>query len=119
MALGKRKRRDEISSGDDSTNTSADDTVADLQARFREHFEARFKPLEDISLPSAKLQQDVSPIEDDGSDWSGLSEFEDLEGPPVIQYVSHSEESEIPKDELRSFMAWTPVPVTLAVANMT
>ena len=110
MALGKRKRRDEIEDTCDSfIDSSAGETSADLQALFQQHFEATFKPLEGVPLPPQDLQVPDSFDEDTKSEWDGLSDNEASDGPQIIQYHACQRlDSEVYMDELRAFMAWIP-----------
>ena len=106
MALGKRKRRDQIGLSNSSTDTSTDENAADLHARFRHHFEAKFKPLEGISMSIKDVEAEVLESTDLESDWEGLSETEDDEGPQIIHHqISQAAETRVPNNELRAFMA--------------
>ena len=107
MALGKRKRRDQIGLGDSSAGTSRDENAADLHARFRNHFEARFEPLEGIALSIKDVEAEVQESTTDlDSEWEGLSDVEDHGGPQVIHHeISQAAEIEAPTNELRAFMA--------------
>ena len=106
MSLGKRKRRDQIVS--DEHSVDPDGNAVDLQALFRLHFEAKFKPLEGISLPVERAQVPTPSDDEVASEWEGLSDKGDSEGPQIIQhYTPQPAEIDIPKDELRAFMAWT------------
>ena len=107
MAVGKRKRRDQIDPDQSSADTSQDESKMELQALLQQHFEATFKPLKDIALPAKATQATTHLQEDIQSDWEGLSEIEDDDGPQVDQHhASSGRESDISKDELRAFMAW-------------
>ena len=109
MAVGKRKRRDQIILNDSPIDTGPDRTAADLQALFQQHFEAKFRPLEGVSLPAIITPVPTSPNEDARSEWEGLSDNEDCESPQVIQHhITQAAGNEMPKDELRAFMAGTP-----------
>lgn len=109
MGLGKRKRRYQTASDEHSIETDPDGNAAELQALFRQHFETRFKPLEGFALPVGRVQTTTCLDEDVATDWEGLSDNEDPKGPQIIQhYAPQSAEIDIPKDELRAFMAWTP-----------
>ena len=106
MALGKRKRRDQIGLDNSSADTSTDENAAaDLHARLRHHFEARFKPLEGISLSINNVEAEVPEPTDLESDWEGLSDTEDNGGPQIIHHqISQAAEAELPNSELRAFM---------------
>lgn len=106
MALGKRKRREQIGLGDSSADTSTDGNAADLHARFRHHFEAKFEPLEGIALSIKDVEAEVPESTDPASEWEGLSDVEDHGGPQIIQHqISQAAEIEAPSNELRAFMA--------------
>ena len=111
MALGKRKRRDQIESEESSPDTVAGDTSAHLQIWFKKHFEAKFKPLEGVSSPANAVQLPTAPSDKPTSDWEGLSDVSDDEtmgGPVVVQHnVPHRVEDAFNKDESKAFMAWT------------
>ena len=105
MALGKRKRRDQVGLSDPSADTRADENAADLHARFRHHFEAKFKPLEGISLSIKNIETEVPESVDLESDWEGLTDTEDDGGPQIIHHqLSEAAEAEVPNKELRAFM---------------
>ncbi|KAL8796460.1 MAG: hypothetical protein Q9195_001134 [Heterodermia aff. obscurata] len=86
MALGKRKRRDQIGLSSSSADTSTDENTADLHARFRHHFEAKFKPLEGISLSIKDVEAKLPESTDLESDWEGLSDSEDKGGPQIVHH---------------------------------
>ena len=105
MSLGKRKRRDQLNHDDISESSGTKATISELRARFQEHFEAKFEPLERISFPSRDTQSSESRSEDSEPDWNGLSDVDDKEGPEIIQHHKvHSAEAEIPNGELKMFM---------------
>ena len=106
MALGKRKRRDQIGLSNSSADTSTDENAADLHACFRHHFEAKFKPLEDISLPIKDVEAESPESTDLESDWEGLSDTEDNGGPQIVHHqIPQAVETGVPNNELRAFMA--------------
>ena len=106
MALGKRKRRDQIGLSDSSADTSTDENAADLQARLRHHFEAEFEPLEGIALSIKNVEAEAPESTDLESEWEGLSDVDDDEGPQIIHHqISRAAENEAPSSELRAFMA--------------
>lgn len=80
IALGKRKRRS-------PSENSTDESDTDAQAIFRRHFEARFKPLPELSRPAAKVEP-VTALEDEASQWSGIES--DKEEEVKVHIVQHS-----------------------------
>ena len=109
MALGKRTRRNQIGSEDSSTDTGADGIAAELQSLFQKHFEAKFKPLERVTLSTKIVQIPTPPSEESSSDWEGLSDDDDfVGGPAIVQHnVPLRAENAINRVELKAFMAWT------------
>ena len=108
MALGKRKRRDELEDPEDAGLGSNGDNV-DLQTLLRQHFETKFRPLVPTSLPVniPTVARSQSTSEGEISDWNGLSEEED-NGPEVIELeASRTSSDDVPTEELRSFMVIT------------
>jgi len=105
MALGMRKRRDELKDPED-TDSGTNENDVDLQALFQQHFEAKFRPLEPTSLP-VKLPTVVRlqiASEDGISDWEGLPEEEE-HGPEVIELEAlRTSSDDVATEELRSFM---------------
>lgn len=105
MALGKRKRRDELNDPEDAELGSNGDNI-DLQTLLRQHFETKFRPLVPTSLPAKvpTVARSQSASEGETSDWDGLSEEEHNE-PEVIELeASWTSSEDIPMEELRSFM---------------
>lgn len=105
MALGKRKRRDELNDPEDAELGSNGDNI-DLQTLLRQHFETKFRPLVPTSLPAKvpTVARSQSASEGETSDWDGLSEEEHNE-PEVIELeASWTSSEDIPIEELRSFM---------------
>lgn len=105
MALGKRKRRDELKDPEDTELGSSGDDI-DLQTLLQQHFETRFRPLVPPSLPAKipTIARTQYASEGETSDWDGLSEEED-HGPEVIELeASRKSSDDIPMAELRSFM---------------
>ena len=109
--LGKRKRRAQVGSRNSSTDTSADEiAAAELQARFQQHFEAKFRPLEGLSLSSKDAQDEEPRINFLEADWEGLPDEDFTHSPRVIEHQHlQAVETDIPKDEAKAFMAWTPL----------
>ena len=108
--LGKRKRREETEK--DRIAVIQDEDVNDWNALLRQHFEAKFEPLEGVSpsLGKVKHNEDSTSESPFDSDWDGCSEEDD--GP--IEVVHHSipprSKAEIPKEELVSFMVRVAYP---------
>ena len=106
MSLGKRKRRDQVGDPDGVEDHRPHEDNADLQALFRQHFEAKFRPLESMNLPVQEQRLAGSPPagEDESSDWEGLPEDEG-HGPKIIEHnVSLASSDGVPTEELKSFM---------------
>lgn len=104
--LGKRKRREQIGFRDSFKDTSADGTAAELQARFQEHFEAKFRPLEGLSFFSKDAHDEEPGMTLQESDWEGLSDKESTHNPRIIEHQHlQAAETDIPKDEVKAFMA--------------
>lgn len=80
VTLGKRKRRS-------PSGNSTDESDTDAQAIFRRHFEARFKPLPELSRPAGKVEL-VTELEDEVSEWSGIES--EMEEEFKIQVVQNS-----------------------------
>lgn len=81
----------------------------DLQAIFRRHFEARFKPLPEDCKPKAQktaLVEDEDEDEED-SEWSGFSDEREDEAVDVVDHsLGVAATTEISKEELKAFMVW-------------
>ena len=109
--LGKRKRREQFGSRNSSTDTNADEiAAAELQARFQQHFEAKFRPLERIYSLSKDAQVEEPQIRFLDSDWEGLPDENSTHSPRIIEHQHpQAAETDIPKDEAKAFMAWTPL----------
>lgn len=109
MALGKRKRRDELRFPDEAENAESGEDSTRLQALFQRSFEAKFEPLQHIDHADGDRELSQLPSTDESSisDWEGLS---DEEGGPEI--ISHDPftlpNEELPDEEKRSFMGAKP-----------
>ena len=106
MALGKRKRRDQLGLPGEDWDDGTHQQSPDLQMLFQKHFEATFRPLEGMTV--LKQVEPLSPTSvagsDDTSDWQGLSE-EDNAGPEVIEHGPPGVFTEDFRDEeLKAFM---------------
>lgn len=110
VALGKRKRtrQEPVKAVEEDVSRSprpAPDNE-DVQAIFRRHFEAQFKPLGEVKKPK---QSESEPLpsktaEEGESDWCGFSEEEE----DVVEVIEHSTTAGIgeaaSKHELKAFM---------------
>lgn len=106
MALGKRKRRDQISDTSEAHNEVFQEGDAGLQALFRQQFEAKFRPLDTVKkpVPEQQLSQPLPPSEESSSDWDGIKDEEDY-GPEIVELdPSLTSNDELPPEELKSFM---------------
>lgn len=75
--LGKRKRKNaESFPADRAASNDSDMTLdEDVQAVFRRHFEAQFKPLPAPTKKTLDVVEDTHNLEDsDESEWNGISE---------------------------------------------
>ena len=109
MALGKRKRRDEIEDCNGSEVRQSDGIEVALQTLFQQHFEAEFQPLESLDLPikQQELARSPSPSGEDISDWDGLPD-EDGPSPEIVELgLSSASKDESAIEELKSFMVVT------------
>lgn len=106
--LGKRKRRLHI---DGPVPLQPDDTVSaeQLQTLFRQHFEAKYKPLE--PAPYVKHANPVAtatqtPSESDDPAWEGLDDDKATRYVQVIEHTTHpsSKNADVTKQELKAFM---------------
>ena len=105
--LGKRKRRKSLfNSNDDKGSISEDEHSHNLQALFRQHFEASFKPLE--SVCQSAISHEVAgsrPTEDKvESDWEGISDEEHAEAQVVAYQNPDNLKPSLGTDEFKSFM---------------
>ena len=114
--LGKRKRRDQITESDGTNATDhSPSTDANLQALFRQHFEAKFKPLPQVFQNALQQPQpyliDSEELSNE-SDWSGLSDGEDDNGVEVIEHTNSTgaRRIEVPRDEVKTFMVFSGCP---------
>lgn len=108
VTLGKRKRvrRETVS----KTETAPQDAPnysdqEDLQAIFRRHFEARFKPLADLAKPKEKpvdLVAEESTEEE--SEWDGISEDEEAPVEVIEHSTSTDAASLLDKQAQKAFM---------------
>ena len=114
--LGKRKCRDLIAKPD-STNAAdhSTSTDADLQALFRQHFEAKFKPLPQ-AFQKASQQPQTTLIDSEEpsneSDWSGLSDGGNDNSVEVIEHTNSTgaKRIEVPRNEIKTFMVPSDCP---------
>ena len=76
MVLGKRQRETREAKPPGPATALGSDSESDgaVQAIFQRHFEARFKPLDNIRRPPVKVMETEPSMEnDDSSEWSGIS----------------------------------------------
>jgi hypothetical protein len=109
VRLGKRKKPNgdairpasEHSGDSDSEN---DQDQRRIQEIFRQHFEAKFKPLP-TSQPDKTIEENEVELENSGEEeWSGLSSTEENGVPEVDHTNTSTSTTERDKDEWRSFM---------------
>lgn len=105
-ALGKRKRRDQISDTETNRKSAADDSSASLQALFRQHFESTFEPLPCTFArpPLVHNIDDKSSDEELESDWDGFSELDEEHAETVHYATSAPSKADVSKDEFKTFM---------------
>ncbi len=90
VTLGKRKRA-ELEQHEKTEKDPQGDSDApegeDLQAIFRRHFEAKFKPLPTPAKPKEEAIDDLEEeLTENESDWEGISEDEEA----AVEIVEHS-----------------------------
>ncbi|KAI9768456.1 MAG: hypothetical protein M1840_004865 [Geoglossum simile] len=104
--LGKRKRKSEgIAQASPQDSGSYSSESEGVREAFRRHFEARFKPLENVKLKAVEISTPTQHTDSD-SEWDGFSE-------PEVDVVEHTAPpkllpSEVPKEELKAFMTSKP-----------
>ncbi len=106
--LGKRKRRKqtEVSNTEHLSDEPVDNSQH-LQRLLREHFEARFEPLEDDDLVSEQQSASGDNAESEVSEegWTGLSEDGEEANAIVVDCQSiKGIKADISKEELKLFM---------------
>lgn len=107
LLLGKRKRRTDIDRKDNAICILSDNEASDnLQALFRQHFEAQFKPLDIAHTPQSKHELEESQVRtnDSESDWEGLSDEEKVEIHFIQSSKANRQKYEMSNDEFKSFM---------------
>ena len=105
--LGKRKRRASLN---DSASPEPTDTASSehLQALFRKHFEAKYKPLPPLEVargPTASVASDACDSEE--SEWEGLDNGDGPgESVPVVEHITRPKMGgdEVSKAEGKMFM---------------
>ena len=104
--LGKRKRRERVSSPSDVTESPEDGDSPDLHSLFRQHFEANFKPLEDLRLPQAPQGNPMATPDpsEPNSDWEGLSDTDNDLVEVVEHAIPRSSTPELTKKDVKNFM---------------
>ena len=109
-ALGKRKRRDQIPDVEIDCQPTPDDNHSNLQAFFRQHFEATFEPLPGSVTPPSlvhSIEHSIEPKQSDGdleSDWNGFSDHDEECAETVLCTSSTPSKADISRDEFRTFM---------------
>lgn len=105
--LGKKKRRAQVLDlNHDKGTTSEDEHSYSIQALFRQHFEASFKPLESVRQPATRHEvvESQPTIDEVGTDWEGISDEEQVKAQVVVHQNPRDLESSIEKDDFKSFM---------------
>lgn len=102
--LGKRKRRAQLFDlSDNKGSTSEEEDSHRLQALFRQHFEASFKPLESAAIRHEAVGS--RPTEDEvESDWEGIPDEEQVKAQVVMYEDPHNLKPSTGNDEFKSFM---------------
>lgn len=105
-ALGKRKRRDQISELGNSGESTADENSTNLQACFRQHFESTFEPLPGSFAHLPLVQRLNASVSDENSDsdWDGFSESSGGNAETVHYATSATSKADVSKDEFKTFM---------------
>lgn len=103
--LGKRNRREQVLDINSSEgSTSAEESASKFQARFRQHFEASFDPLDGFGQPPSKESAIDSKSDGMESEWEGISD-EDQVKAQIIQYQGPDiSKPDISSDEFKTFM---------------
>lgn len=107
QTIGKRKSRDQITNLNSNTSSMSDEEHSSkLQALFRQHFEASFKPLDGICQPTGNHETVEYQQTEDGveSDWEGISDEDRVEAHVIQHQSSQTLKPAIPHDEYKSFM---------------
>lgn len=108
--LGKRKRAEHVvaSRPTEATRNDSLDENGDLQALFRQHFESRFKPLEELPSRQRKklVASEESPDDQSDSDWEGLSDGSIEQQVEVVEHTisTGDKRADVPREELKTFM---------------
>lgn len=108
--LGKRKHRGQIFATESDKRLDLDEKEpSQVQALFRQHFEATFEPLEKFCLSSSSQEAtEVQPNVTE-SEWEGISDEEQVK-PKIIEFHgSEMSKTNISKDELKTFMVQFPL----------
>ena len=105
-ALGKRKRRDQVTDLESSRESTVDEDSAHLQALFRQHFESVFEP-----LPGSFARPFLVPVlhtktsdEEPESEWDGFSDHGEEHAETVHYATSAPPKADVSKGEFRTFM---------------
>lgn len=91
-----------------SAETSSSGSQEDLQEIFKRHFEAQFQPLPDEQplVESRKSTEANLNLDEDDSDWNGISTDGEEVSIEVVEYATptKAEKAELSKEELKGFM---------------
>lgn len=122
--MGKRKSRKQVfdlNDDDDQGSTSEDQHSHRLQARFRQHFEASFQPLEKVRQPAIRHDIVESRPTDEGveSDWEGIVDEEQVKAQIVMYQDPHNSKPRT-GNEFKNFMVTSALPcIFLRKINLT
>ena len=104
-ALGKRKRRDQITDLGSSRESTAQEESANLQALFQQHFESTFEPLPgSFARPLLAPKDTRASDEEPETEWDGFSEHGEEYAETLHYATSVPSKAEVSKDEFRTFM---------------
>ncbi|KAF2841461.1 hypothetical protein M501DRAFT_1000687 [Patellaria atrata CBS 101060] len=116
VVLGMRKRQTQttLAKRKQPSLCSSEDSNEDLQAVFRRHFEAQFKPLDKKPAPKPQEQPQISDLEDgeeeeeeEEEDWAGLSPSPEP-AVEIIEHVTTTTSTRASKSELKAFHSSKP-----------
>lgn len=111
IILGKRKRvhRVDLQGRSSSPESSQNSGREDLQAIFKRHFEAKFKPL-DPEPEKTKIVEQIEDVPDEDADsgWEGINSSEEAAVEVIEHLASRIVNERARKDELKAFMSSKP-----------
>ncbi|KAI9837485.1 MAG: hypothetical protein M1819_007133 [Sarea resinae] len=114
--LGKRKRQKVRTDERDDADGDHGEENGDLQAIFQRHFEAQFKPLQQVKKGPQKEtavvereedEEEEEEEEEEESDWGGFSDHSAQEV-EVIEHTTQASRDRASKDEMKAFMSSKP-----------